>query len=193
MSQEAPRLQPAEAWRRCGARHAGSCSPQQHPHGGGTAQPTACRGFSPDLLGRVHPEGDPNQPPPWHHLRRPHGERATLPQPTLRPSLPPKVRRRRRHHAVPAAGGRRGRALPQPWRGGFFSPPPPPQEWYHPPSQKVLRECRHGGAAAGGQLMAASGIAEQAVLLTGREVRALPVRLCRSASGGKRRCPAVMP
>lgn len=51
--------------------------------------PPPCLGSSPDLLGRVHSEGDPNQPPPRHHFRRPHGERASLSQPTIHLSLQP--------------------------------------------------------------------------------------------------------
>lgn len=143
--------------------------------------PPPCLGSSPDLLGRVHSEGDPNQPPPRHHFRRPHGERASLPQPTIHLSLQPGccAAGSTTRFRQPGAGGA-GRYH----RGGGGGLPPTLREWYRPPSRRALR---HGGGPARGQLLAAGGIAERAVLLNGRKARALPVRLCRSLSGGKRR------
>lgn len=100
-------------------------------------------------------------------------------------SLQPKLLRRGKHHALPAAGGQAGPGGTTAAEGRL--PPPTQREWYRPPSGRAVRRCRHGGAAAEGQLLAASSITEQAVLLSGREARKLPVRLCRSRSRGKRR------
>lgn len=60
-------------------------------------------GSSPDLLGSVQPEGDLGEPPPRHHFRRPHGERAALPETELGAARQPRAEAR-----GPNSGGRGG-------------------------------------------------------------------------------------
>ena len=85
------------------------------PRSAGGRQDAARLGSSPDLLGGVQPEGNLGEPPPRHHLRRPHGERTGLPRTALGAPGKPQAEARGpggggrggawRYHAPPGGGG----------------------------------------------------------------------------------------